>query len=413
MKEILYPIAFILLIYGNLTAQQKIINKKILQNEWSKLEIQAKEIQKVSPNLGLSATLIYKGKTIAQYCSGYATKSKSLMMNNKVIYQWEAISKIVTSITVLQLVEKHQLNLNDPVTQYIPLLGSNSKHRDKFSKIKIHHLVNNASNIDWISLQDNLDKRFPKGEVVSLTEAMRPFLKHATIDHLENSGERVRLKGKPNQGYLTANGDYALLEMIIETVSKQPFAEYVKKNIFKPLKMSTAHYGSTPKHLQKLLSEPSLERKNNYNIIPLRGKANASKSLKASGNDLLKLLDFLKFRRRKADRKRYERIVPWQVLKKYYYDVNVNNPESYHIVSSKKTSWVMVSAFGMLHGNNAFIGQMGVNSNYLLLFLTSIQAPIGVLYMVKHRNVQSQKEWTAIIGLITKISDFMQTYKFN
>lgn len=408
----------VLLGISALMAQQNSISKAGLRKEWDKLARIKKQMQKVLPGFSFSATLVYKGKPIAEQVMGYAAKNQRLVMDNKAIYRWEGISKIFTSLAVLQLAERSELNINDPITQYIPGLGKSTEKAKEFSKIKIYHLVNAASNIDWVNLQGYLDKRYPEGKVGNLKEVVKPFLRYATIDSQVSLSENSHLETDPNSQYLKINGDYTLLEIIIEQVSEEPFAQYISNNIFKPLGMLTAHYGKTPAHLKKYLSDSPSDMKINHQVISLKGRADASKSLRASGTDMLKLLNFLTFRQRKKNNNRYEKILRWQTIKKYYHDVDTNKPKSYHAICSKKQKRIMVSAFGLVYmsdelNNSNTIMLMSDTLTSQLIMAFSPNTSVGLLLMTTAGQIKNNKEYLNAMSFVATFGDFMMNNKIR
>jgi CubicO group peptidase (beta-lactamase class C family) len=52
------------------------------------------------------------------------------------------------------------------------------------------------------------------------------------------------LEFAPGTGYHYGNSDYVLLGVIVERVSRQPYADFVRENIFAPLKMSDSGFAS-------------------------------------------------------------------------------------------------------------------------------------------------------------------------
>ncbi len=105
-----------------------------------------------------------------------------------------SISKTFTSTAVMQLVEKGKLDLDAPLSRYLP--GSHEGQR-----ITIRQLMNHTSGIDTYMTVDNY----------SITS---------------NQGE-----------YVYANANYGLLGKVIESVSGMSYRDYLSANIFQPLGM--------------------------------------------------------------------------------------------------------------------------------------------------------------------------------
>ena len=51
----------------------------------------------------------------------------------------------------------------------------------------------------------------------------------------------------PGEKYRYSNSGYVLLGHIIEVITKESYADFIEKNIFKPLGMNASYYGSMKK----------------------------------------------------------------------------------------------------------------------------------------------------------------------
>jgi CubicO group peptidase (beta-lactamase class C family) len=65
----------------------------------------------------------------------------------------------------------------------------------------------------------------------------------------------VRVVAAPGSGFHYSGANYAILQLLIEDVSGQSFPEYMKSNIFRPLKMSNSQYG-LPYKFQDVMATP-------------------------------------------------------------------------------------------------------------------------------------------------------------
>lgn len=140
-----------------------------------------------------------------------------------------SVGKSMTSLAVLQLAEAGKLDLADPVTKYFPdlpygnvsikSLMTMTSGLPRFLETVLHHAdtAMAISNADIISL---IARHKPKGS---------------------NPGERFEY----------TNANYILLASLVEKLAAMPFAEYLQKHIFDPLKMDHS-YETTPEVLKKL-----------------------------------------------------------------------------------------------------------------------------------------------------------------
>ena len=124
-----------------------------------------------------------------------------------------SISKAVTATAVLKLVEDRLLDLNAPLSKYLP------EAPGTFAKVTIHHLLTHRSGLPHAYSADGVVDR------VAATKAIL----------------QQKLERKPGEfGY--SNDGYNLLAILIETVSGESFENYVRRQIFKPAGMDNAGF---------------------------------------------------------------------------------------------------------------------------------------------------------------------------
>lgn len=141
-----------------------------------------------------------------------------------------SMSKSFTALSIMQLVERGEVNLDAPISDYIdcsPYL----KHPSEGEKITVRQLLNHTSGI-------------------------------ATNHHFGNAAI-TDSRGK----YEYSNIGYALLGKIIEAVSGNSYEEYVERNIFAPLNMK--HSAAS---LEKSRQNGLIAGYRNYFGIPVAGE---------------------------------------------------------------------------------------------------------------------------------------------
>ena len=155
-------------------------------------------------------------------------KQPNNAINEKTVFELASISKQFTSAAILKLNQEKKLELSDDVTKHLPLFP--------YSNITIHHLLTHTSGLpEYI---DFPEKDFNKEE--PLTNAQ-----------LESYLERVKPKilFKPGERYKYINTNYALLALIVETLTNSAFEDYVRKEIFTPAGLTESCFTTelTPK----------------------------------------------------------------------------------------------------------------------------------------------------------------------
>src|SRR3989344_6265657 len=112
---------------------------KILDN-WLPLKIKYDFIP------GLSIGIIYKGKIVYKKGYGYSNVGLKKKMNENSCYRIASISKLFTSVAILQLVEKGKIRLDDKVTSYLPWFKFKNKNINS-NNITIRQLLSHTAGV--------------------------------------------------------------------------------------------------------------------------------------------------------------------------------------------------------------------------------------------------------------------------
>ncbi|MDN3694182.1 serine hydrolase domain-containing protein [Chryseobacterium tructae] len=146
-------------------------------------------------------------------------------------YQIGSISKLITAVMLLQLIEKGKLNLADPLSKFYPEIP-NAKN------ITIQTMLNHTSGLgDYVgeSIKDN----WLLGKAVG---------DKAIIEVIKKEG----VKSKPGEKFRYSNSAYFLLSRILEKIHNKPYNEILKENILEKASMpNTFSVLDNPKNIFK------------------------------------------------------------------------------------------------------------------------------------------------------------------
>lgn len=133
------------------------------------------------------------------------------------IFDLASLTKVVATTTaVMQLVQKGQIRVNEPVAKYIPEFGENGKE-----EITIRELLTHFS-----GLPKDLDLSQPwEGREAALRMAYAEKPIYA-----------------PGSRFLYSDVNFIVLGALVERVSGMTLADYCQKNIFAPLKMTHTRF---------------------------------------------------------------------------------------------------------------------------------------------------------------------------
>ncbi|MGE0588278.1 MAG: serine hydrolase domain-containing protein [Cyclobacteriaceae bacterium] len=176
-----------------------------------------------SQNFSGSILISRKGKIVFSKAYGYANQELKVPTEPTTVFHLASISKTFTAAAVLMLEQKGLLTTGDTLSKYIPDFPS-------ASQMTIHHLLAHTSGITDIN-------DLPEYDLASLQQQ--------TPASLVALLKTKPLEFQPGEKYSYTSSNYALLALIIEQVSGMTYGDYLKENIFKPLKMNqTWHHAN-------------------------------------------------------------------------------------------------------------------------------------------------------------------------
>lgn len=143
------------------------------------------------------------------------------------IFDVASLTKVIATTTaVMQLVERGDVRLNDPVAKYLPEFSGNGKDDITVRELMTHHS----------GLREDLDLTTAwRGRDVALqmVAAETPIF-------------------PPGSRFLYSDINYISLGALVEKVSGLPLSEYCEKHIFKPLGMIHTRFVPSPAWLPKI-----------------------------------------------------------------------------------------------------------------------------------------------------------------
>ncbi|MCD6333509.1 MAG: beta-lactamase family protein, partial [Bacteroidales bacterium] len=173
-------------------------------------------------NQGFNGTVLFAehGEIIFNKAYGFANFRTRDTLTLESAFQLASVSKPITSLAVLSLVEEGKLSLEDTIQKFIPDFP--------YHGISIRMLLSHRSGLpNYMYLAD---KVWPDRQI--------PLTNRDMVDILiKYHPERYY---PPNHRYNYSNTNYALLAYLVEQVSGIPFAEFVRLRIFKPLRMNNS-----------------------------------------------------------------------------------------------------------------------------------------------------------------------------
>lgn len=166
---------------------------------------------------------------------GVHAASIGAAVNADTVFQTASLSKWLTAWGVMALVEQGKLDLDAPVSRYLKRWTLPPSAFDN-SKVTARRLLSHTA-----GLTDDLGYAgFAPGTPVPSLEA---WLKQ-NADASPAAKGKVEVGIEPGTEWRYSGGGYAVLQLLIEDVSGEPFEAYMQRSVFRPLGMvhSTFHW---------------------------------------------------------------------------------------------------------------------------------------------------------------------------
>lgn len=168
------------------------------------------------------ALVAVDGKVILSRGYGMANQAVGEPNTPRTRFYIGSITKQFTAAAILRLQEDGLLDINDPISKYLP-----DYPRPAGDKITIHHLLSHSSGIPNYTDDPNITLR--RTVMISQEELMASF-------------ENKPLLFEPGTNFNYSNSNYVILGKIIEVVSGQSYEAYLHNKILKPAGMLNTGY---------------------------------------------------------------------------------------------------------------------------------------------------------------------------
>jgi CubicO group peptidase (beta-lactamase class C family) len=187
-----------------------------------------------------AVSLVSQDGAIAQsQAYGYRDLSRSLPMQKDSIFRIYSMTKTVTTVAVLMLMEEGKLDLDDPVEKYLPefagmqiFAGGTAdlpKLRPANRKLTLHQLLTHTAGFATGG----------KG-IEEATKLLERADLHGSADLAEFSRRlsKIPMAAEPGTVFRYDGTQMEVAARIVEVASGQPFDEFLQQRIFDPLRLA-------------------------------------------------------------------------------------------------------------------------------------------------------------------------------
>lgn len=169
---------------------------------------------------------------------GYANLEKKIPMQNCHLQYLQSISKTYMAVEILQLKEQGKIDLDAPMTKYLPVRFS--RYIKNAGEITVRMLLNQTSGVP----EYNQDPEF-------VSEVILHPLENFSSEKCLQAIDGKEPQFAPGSKYLYTNTNYLLLSLIGDAITGD-HAAFIKKNIFERLGLNESYYGKKHDYLKGL-----------------------------------------------------------------------------------------------------------------------------------------------------------------
>ncbi|MFA5635484.1 MAG: serine hydrolase domain-containing protein [Anaerovoracaceae bacterium] len=183
------------------------------------LDVRIPELMALYRIPGSSIALVKEGQIIWTNAYGYADRENGRKMTADTPMRVQSISKPVTTWGVMRLVEQGKIDLDAPAVEYLKSWQFPQANISA-ERVSVRQLLSHTAGL-------------PLGDVFTIyspKEAMPSLEKKLT--------QEAVLMREPGTAFSYSNTGYNLVELLIEDVTGQNFAEYMEREILTPLGMN-------------------------------------------------------------------------------------------------------------------------------------------------------------------------------
>ena len=183
---------------------------------------------------GLSISIAKEGSIVWNKHFGYANINENIFVDENTMFILSSISKTITATALMQLFENNFFELDDDIDDYLPF---NINHPDyPLAPITFKMLLSHTSGIkdNW-SVMPYYDGDSP----LELSYYLNEYFVVGGEFYNSNSNFTNSI---PGSNYNYSNIGAALIGLLVEEISNQPFNQYCYQNIFEPLQMNNAFW---------------------------------------------------------------------------------------------------------------------------------------------------------------------------
>jgi len=170
---------------------------------------------------GVSVAVSRRGDMLLHEGYGQANLEFDVPMPKDAVFEIGSVTKQFTAAAILQLAEKDSLDLDAPITEYLP------DYNTRGHRVTVRHLLHHTSGIRSYT------------NTPRFSSLARETLSRDTVLTLM---QQEPFRFAPGAAMSYSNSGYYLLGQTIEAASGTSYAAYIEEHLLEPVEMDETHY---------------------------------------------------------------------------------------------------------------------------------------------------------------------------
>lgn len=179
--------------------------------------------------------------------AGHTDTSRARAIDENTTFRIASVSKTFAAGLAAVLVEEGKFSWDDPVVEYVP----DFRIDGDAGKVRIAHVVGQSTGL-MPHAYDNLIE-----DGVSMEYIWRQY-------------EKLSYICPPGQCYSYQNSIFSLIQPVMETTTRRPYAALMEEKIFSPLDMDTASVGYEPLISNPNHARPHVKSRNGWKTVKVK-----------------------------------------------------------------------------------------------------------------------------------------------
>jgi CubicO group peptidase (beta-lactamase class C family) len=171
--------------------------------------------------------IVANGKLAFSGHAGFTELGKKTPATTQSDFRIASMTKSFVSVAILKLRDEGKLRLDDPASLYIPALKDQKDRASDAPEISIRNLLSHSAGFPEDNPWGDRQLAVTNDELIAMV------------------GKGISFSNSPGIAYEYSNMGFALLGLIVQKVSGQPYEEYITSNILIPLGMTHTYWEYT------------------------------------------------------------------------------------------------------------------------------------------------------------------------